>query len=155
MENENIPQDLPLPHREIKGPSKSLSEVTTINLMGIGQLLLIPHLDPRPTLVSALLGIIQLHQLIGIHSIDPILTRIRRRTRINPNRRRQKRTQPETMMTNKKITSKITHNKDGRCFEIEFYQVKPRENQKLLLGITPSLHSLQPRSHQYRLLPNY
>jgi hypothetical protein len=171
MENENIPQDLLLPHREIKVPSRSLSEVNPVQAMGnplqplrsttmtnpmvIGQPLWILHLDPRPKPVSARLGIIQLHQHIGIHSTDPIHTGTRRRRRINPNRRQQKQTQPEITMRKKRTTSKITHNKDGRCFEIESYRVKARGDQKPLQDIIPSLHSLQPRSHRYRLLPNY
>jgi hypothetical protein len=167
MENRNIPQDSLLPHREIRGPSKSLSAVnqlqamdnphqplrstTTIKLMGIGRLLLILPLDLNPTPVSARLGITLLHPLIDMDSIVSIHIR----TRINRNRRRQNQTQLRYMKINQKNTSKITHNKDGRCFEIGYYQVKAREDQKQLQGMVPSLHSPRPPSHQYRSLPNY
>jgi hypothetical protein len=167
MANKNIPQDSLLPHREIRDPSKSLSAVnplqamdnphqlprstTTIKPMGIGQLLLILPLDLNPTPVSARSGITLLHQLIDTDFIASTHTR----TRTNRNRRRQNRTQLRIMKMNQKNTSKITLNKDGLCFEIGYYQVKAREDQKLLLGMVPSLHSPRQPSHPYRLLPNY
>lgn len=167
MVNKNILQDSLLPHLEIRDPSKSLSAVDqvqamdnphpphrstiTIKPMGIGQLLLILRLDPRQTPVLARLGIIRPHQLIDTDSIA--LIRIRTRTMINRNLRYP--TQLRIMKKNQKITSKITLNKDGLCSEIESCQVKARDDQKLLQGIIPSLHSRQPRSHQYRSLPNY
>lgn len=170
MENRNIPKDLLLPHRETRGPSRSPLEVnqvqamdnphqaprntTTTNSTDIGRPLWINHpLDPRPITVSAHLGIVQLHQLIEILSIPFIRTRAGIMNNLNPRCREQ--IQLRIMRTNQRIMSKITHNKDGLCSGIGFYQVKAREDPKQLQDIIPSLHSPRPQLHQYRLQLNY